>query len=156
MKATLKPLLLAAALAATAATTFAQPGPGMGPGAGQPEPERAARMQERRTEHMARRAADLKAKLKLTVEQEGAWKDYAAAMKPPAHPPLPGRAEIDKLSTPERLDRMRELRKQREAEFDKRDAATRTFYGTLSAEQKKIFDDNTGRPFREGRQWGQR
>lgn len=158
MKAHLKPLLLAAALAATAA--FAQPGPaggpGMGPGAGQPEPERAARMQERRSEHMARRVADLKAKLKLTPEQENAWKDYAAAMKPPAQPPLPNRGEIDKLSTPERLDKMRELRKQREAEFDKRDAATRTFYGTLSAEQKKIFDDNTGRHFREGRQWGQR
>jgi hypothetical protein len=160
MKARLKPLLLAAALAATAATTFAQPGPaggaGMGPGAGQPEPERAARMQERRQEHMARRAADLKAKLKLTPEQEKAWKDYAAAMKPPARAPQPNRAEIDKLSTPERLDKMRELRKLHEAEFDKRDAATRTFYGTLSAEQKKIFDDNTGRHFREGRQWGQR
>ena len=160
MNARLKPLVLAATLALGAAGAFAQPGPaggpGMGPGAGQPEPERAARMQERRQDHMARRAADLKAKLKLTPEQEGAWKDYAAAMKPPAHPPLPGRAEIDKLSTPERLDRMRELRKQCEAEFDKRDAATRTFYGTLSAEQKKIFDDNTGRPFREGRQWGQR
>lgn len=160
MNARLKPLLLAAALAATAATAFAQPGPaggpGMGPGAGQPEPERAARMQERRKDHMARHAADLKAKLKLTPEQENAWKDYAAAMKPPAQPPRPNRGEIDKLSTPERLDKMRELRKQREAEFDKRDAATRTFYGTLSAEQKKIFDDNTGRPFREGRQWGQR
>jgi hypothetical protein len=42
---------------------------------------------------------------------------------------------------------MRELRKQRDAEMDKRDDATRTFYATLSAEQKKTFDANTGRPF---------
>ena len=105
---------------------------------------------------MTQRAAALKARLKLSAEQEGAWNTYIAAMKPPAQPLLPSRAEIAKLSTPERLDRMRELRKQREAEFDQRDAATRTFYGTLSAEQKKIFDDNTGRPFRDGRPWSPR
>lgn len=166
MKANFKPALLAAVLAASALTALAQPGPGpaggpgAGPGAGpginQPDPERRARMQERMKERMGQRATELKARLKLSAEQESAWSAYAAAMKPPANPPMPNRAEIAKLSTPERLDRMRELRKQREAEFDKRDAATRTFYGTLSAEQKKIFDDNTGRPFREGRPWGAR
>ena len=158
MKASIKSTLLVAALATSALTALAQPGPGpgAGPGAGpaggpglnQPDADRRARMQER--------AAALKARLKLSAEQEGAWTTYVAAMKPPAKPPLPSRTEIAKLSTPERLDRMRELRKQHEAEFDQRDAATRAFYGTLSAEQKKIFDDNTGRPFRDGRQWGLR
>jgi len=162
MKASFKPTLLMAALAASALTALAQPGPGpaAGPGAGpginQPDTERRTRMQDRAQQHMAQRATALKAKLKLRAEQENAWNDYVAAMKPPASPPLPNRAEIAKLSTPERLDKMRELRQRREAEFDKRDAATRTFYGTLSAEQKKIFDDNTGRPFREGRPWGAR
>jgi Spy/CpxP family protein refolding chaperone len=68
-------------------------------------------------------------------------------MKPSADAKWPDRAEIDKLTTPERLDKMRDLRKQRDAEMDKRDAATRTFYATLTAEQKKTFDANTGRPF---------
>jgi len=154
MKTRFKPALLLAALAASALTTLAQPAPG--PSSTQPDSERRARLQERVRQQVAQRASDLKAKLKLSAEQEAAWNTYVAAMKPPARPPLPQRAEIDKLSTPERLDRMRELRQQREAEFDKRDAATRTFYGTLSAEQKKIFDDNTARPYHQGRQWGQR
>lgn len=165
MKANFKPAVLAAMLATSALAALAQPaGPGPGPGAGpgggpgmqQQDPERRARMQERMKDHMARRAAELKAKLKLTAEQEGSWTAYLAAMKPPANPPVPKREDIAKLSTPERLDKMRELRKQREAEFDKRDAATRSFYNGLNAEQKKVFDDNTGRPFHEGRQWGQR
>jgi Zn-finger nucleic acid-binding protein len=74
-------------------------------------------------------------------------------MKPPADAKWPDRAEIDKLTTPERLDKMRELRKQRDAQMDKRDEATRTFYATLSAEQKKIFDANTARPFHN--RWSQ-
>lgn len=154
MKASFKSTLLAASLAASALTALAQAGPG--PGINQPDAERRARLQERGTQHMAQRATDLKAKLKLSPEQEAAWNTYIAAMKPPARPPLPNRADIDKLSTPERLDKMRELRQQREAEFDQRDAATRTFYATLSPEQKKTFDDNTGRSFRHGRPGGQR
>lgn len=152
MKSVFKPVLLAGLMAA-ALTTLAQPGPGTGPGpaagAGGPSasPEIRERMQARAKRHMDRRAADLKAKLKLSAEQEGAWNSYVAAMQPPATFPHPQRAELDKLTTPERLDKMRELRKQREAEMDKRDDATRAFYATLNAEQKKVFDANTGRPF---------
>lgn len=159
MKANFKPAVLAAVLATSALAALAQPagpgpgaGPGTGPGMQRQDPERRARMQD----HMVRRAAELKAKLKLTAEQEGNWNAYITAMKPPANPPVPKREDIAKLSTPERLDKMRELRKLREAEFDKRDAATRSFYDSLNADQKKVFDDNTGRPFHEGRQWGQR
>jgi Zn-finger nucleic acid-binding protein len=101
---------------------------------------------------MGQRAADIKAKLKLSPEQESAWTSYVAAMKPSADAKWPDRAEIEKLTTPERLDKMRELRKQRDAEMDKRDAATRTFYATLSPEQKKTFDANTSRPFHNRRQ----
>ncbi|HCY14746.1 MAG: hypothetical protein A2Z93_15605 [Curvibacter sp. GWA2_64_110] len=152
MKSVFKPVLLAGLMAA-ALSTLAQPGPGTGPGpvagAGGPSasPEIRERMQARAKRHMDRRAADLKAKLKLSAEQEGAWNSYVAAMQPPATFPHPSRAELDKLTTPERLDKMRELRKQREAEMDKRDDATRAFYATLNAKQKKVFDANTGRPF---------
>jgi hypothetical protein len=152
MKSVFKPVLLAG-LMAVALGALAQPGPGpgAGPGAGNPSasanPEFRDRMQARMQRHMDRRAADLKAKLKLNAEQDSAWNAYVAAMKPPAVGPHPSRAELDKLTTPERLDKMRELRKQREAEMDKRDDATRAFYATLTAEQKKVFDANTGRPF---------
>ena len=149
MKPVFKPLLLAGLMAAAVAA-LAQPGPGAGgPGAGGPgasNPEFRERMQDRAQRHMDRRTSDLKAKLKLSTEQEGAWASYVATMKPPAPAAHPNRAEMDKLTTPERLDKMREWRKQREAEMDKRDDATRAFYATLNDEQKKIFDANTGRP----------
>ena len=102
-----------------------------------------AKMQE----HMAKRQAELKAKLKLTPAQEAAWTSYAAATQRPAHgarPTAEQRAEFDKLTTPERIDKMRTMRTQRMSEMnaamDKRDEATKTFYATLSAEQKKVFD----------------
>ena len=150
----MKPLLFSLALAAATTGALAQPAPAPGPDASQADTDRRAHMKEHMREHMrermARRAAELKAKLKLSPEQELAWKEFTTAMQPagPAH--MPNHAELASLSTPERLDRMRELRRQHEAEFDKRDAATRSFYGTLTAEQKKIFDANTGHPFHEG------
>lgn len=156
MKSVFKPVLLAGLMAA-ALTTLAQPGPGTGPGpaagAGGPgaSPEIRERMQARAKRHMDRRTADLKTKLKLSADQEGAWNSYVATMQPPASFPHPSRADMSKLTTPERLDKMRELRKQREADMDKRDDATRAFYATLNAEQKKVFDANTGRPFGDRR-----
>jgi len=53
-------------------------------------------------------------------------------------------ADMEKLSTPERIDKMRTLRAQRMTEMttamDKRDEAVKTFYATLTADQKKVFD----------------
>ncbi|MEK9801832.1 MAG: Spy/CpxP family protein refolding chaperone, partial [Curvibacter sp.] len=91
----------------------------------------------------------LKAELRLTPEQEGSWNAYVAALKPPAAAAHPAREDFARLSTPERLDKMRELRQQREAEFDRREAATRSFYAGLNAEQKKTFDQRTARPMHE-------
>jgi hypothetical protein len=54
------------------------------------------------------------------------------------------KAEMDKLTTPERIDKMRALRQERmttmSAEMDKRGAATKAFYAVLSSEQKAVFD----------------
>ena len=158
MKATIKPAVIAALLATSALSVLAQPaGPGPAPegapGMQRPDPEHHERMRERMKEHMARRAAELKAKLKLGPEQEGAWNAYVGAMKPAATPPpMPKREDIAKLSTPEGLDKMRDMRKQRDAEFDRRDAATRSFYGALNVDQRKIFDEQTLRPMHEGRE----
>lgn len=99
---------------------------------------------------MAKRQAEMKAKLKITPAQEGAWTTFTAAMQPPARmmgsdrPMAAQRAELDKLTTPERIDRMKALRTQRmadrNAEMDKRGEATKAFYAALSPEQQKSFD----------------
>jgi periplasmic protein CpxP/Spy len=105
-----------------------------------------AKMQER----MAKRLDALKQKLQLSSGQEAGWTTYVAALKPTGMQ-RPDRAEFAKLSTPERIDRMRELRAARMAEMDKRGDATKTFYATLSADQKKVFDDETARRGHHGR-----
>ncbi|MCP2880964.1 Spy/CpxP family protein refolding chaperone, partial [Salmonella enterica subsp. enterica serovar Typhimurium] len=71
----------------------------------QSEPEQRAHRHERMKAHMAKRAAELKADLKLTPEQESSWNAYLATMKPSAPPARPKREDIAKLSTPERLDK---------------------------------------------------
>jgi protein CpxP len=99
------------------------------------------RMHERMQEKMAMRLAYLKQQLKVSPAQEGAWTTWTTALKPSAQQPRPNRDEFARLSTPERIDRMRASRATRGAEMDKRADATKVFYGTLSAEQKKTFDD---------------
>lgn len=90
--------------------------------------------------------AALKTQLKLTAAQEAAWTTYVAAMTPAPGQTLqrPDVAELAKLSTPERIDKMREIRAQHMGEMaaamDKRDAASKAFYAVLTPEQQKIFD----------------
>ena len=138
--------LLAATLAASA--QMAGHGPGMGAGpreggmmmahGGMNPQERQARMEER----VSHRLNVLKLRLALTAAQEGAWNTFVAAMKPPAMQ-RPDRAEMARLTTPERIDRMRAMREQRNAAQDKRAEATKAFYAQLSADQKKVFDGET-------------
>ena len=106
--------------------------------------------------HAAKHLADLKAKLKITASQEAAWNTFADAMKPPADMmnKRPDHAEMDKLTTPERIDKMRAMHKEHmavmEAAMDKRAEATKTFYAALSAEQKKTFDEEHARMDKRG------
>ncbi|WP_304727275.1 Spy/CpxP family protein refolding chaperone [Rhodoferax sp.] len=101
-----------------------------------------AKMQAR----MDTRHAALKAQLKLTPAQEAAWTDFLASHKVPAGMKGQPAAMTDmaKLTTPERLDKMKELRAQHLAEMttamDKRTDATKTFYAVLTPEQQKVFD----------------
>ena len=106
---------------------------------------------------VAKHLGDLKAKLKITAQQEGAWTSFTAAMKPPARAEhtRPDAAEMEKLSTPERIDKMRAHRAERmtemQAQMDKREEATKTFYATLNADQKKVFDAEHNKMMRR---WG--
>ena len=65
-----------------------------------------------------------------------------AAIKP-AMPdgPRPQRGEFAKLTAPERLSKMIEMTKQREAKMEAHLTALTAFYGQLTPEQKKVFDD---------------
>ena len=88
----------------------------------------------------AKRLADLKAQLKLTPAQESAWTTFTTAMQPGERPARLDRQDMDKLTTPERIDRMRAMRAQHAAEADRRGEATKAFYATLTPEQQKTFD----------------
>lgn len=147
-------IMAAASLAATAqtvapaaparASTPAEPGPEVGHhGKHRHDP---AKMQAR----IAERQAALKAKLAITPAQEGAWTAYTAALQPKARDAAQGpdraamRAEFEKLTTPQRIDKMNALRAQRMTEMNaamiQRGDATKSFYAVLSADQQKVFD----------------
>ena len=97
---------------------------------------------------MAKRQAELKATLKITPAQEGAWTTYTAAMQPPAgmhaRPTPEQRAEMDRLTTPQRIDKMRDMRAQHMTEMNatmtRRGDATKALYAALTPEQQKVFD----------------
>ncbi|MES2687566.1 MAG: Spy/CpxP family protein refolding chaperone [Pseudomonadota bacterium] len=105
-----------------------------------------AKMQARIAKHQA----ELKAKLAITPAQEGAWSAYTTALQPQARNAAQRpdraamRAEFEKLTTPQRIDKMNALRTQRMAEMNaamtKRGDATKSFYAALNADQQKVFD----------------
>lgn len=148
--ASIKPLFLAGLMAGAAMSALAQTppaGPAGGPGGPGGEqrgmmrhgPVDPAKMQAM----LAQRQAALKDTLKITAAQEGAWSAFTSSMQPPADMHkrrMAMRAEMDKLTTPERIDRMRALRAERDAEMDKRADATKSFYAALSPDQQKLFD----------------
>ena len=153
--ATLKSLVLAGLLATLGASAMAQGAPAAPPAgpavAGKPADHHGDHMGRhdpaKMQAMMAKHQAELKAKLKITPAQEGAWTSYTAAMQPPVHGARQTpeqRAEFDKLTAPERIDKMRAMRTQRmtdmSAAMDKRGDATKTFYAALTPEQKKVFD----------------
>lgn len=108
---------------------------------GDQDPARAEQRRARMQERMAQRLGELKAQLRITPAQEGAWTTWTGAIQPGARNfQRPDRAEFARMTTPERIDRMRALRAARSAEMDKRLDATKTFYGTLSSEQRAVFD----------------
>lgn len=159
MKSVLKPVLLAALLATAGFAAFSQAPAGrdcgamMGAGGGMHEGMRHDRMGKldpaKMQAWMDKRQAELKGQLKLTAAQEGAWTSYTAAMKPPADlmaKRAADHAELAKLPTPERIDKMKALRAQHMKDMntamDQRGDATKAFYATLTPEQQKVFDAN--------------
>lgn len=154
-------LLIATLMAAAGLSAFAQaPQPGAGPmgpmGGAMMQQHRgpmagpqaqaadpAAWQQRMRDRHTARMAV-LKDRLKITAAQETAWNQFTQALAPSADRMAQRhqqRAEMAKLTTPERIDRMRALQTQRASDMNRRGEAVKGFYAQLSAEQQKTFDE---------------
>lgn len=100
-----------------------------------------ARMQEKMGEFFAMQQARVHYQLKLTAAQEPAWNTYQAAIKPvmPAGP-RPDMKAWMAMPAPDRMAKMIEMGKQHIATEESHLAALRTFYATLTPEQKKAFD----------------
>lgn len=85
----------------------------------------------------------LHSELKLSAEQEGAWKNWSGAMQEKAakmKERRPDFAAMSKLPAPERMAQMLERHKERQKEMEDALASLRSFYGTLTPEQQKTFD----------------
>lgn len=140
-------MLASAAVLLTALTlpsVWAQPatadGNGPGPRGARPE-QMKERMKERMQARMQEQMQRLKEKLELSPEQEGAWNTFQEAMRPPTErPQRPNREELSRLSTPERIDRLHQLREQHASEANRRGEATKAFYAQLNPAQQKTFD----------------
>jgi hypothetical protein len=150
MNKLLKSLLIAGVLSTAAAASFAQSGsPMMDHGMGHGSKHGMRQMDPAKMDQMvSKRLAELKTKLKITAAQESAWTTFTATMKPStdmtAMAKRPDMAEMAKLPMPERMDKMRALRKEHmatmEASMTKREDAAKALYAVLSPEQQKIAD----------------
>ena len=91
-----------------------------------------------------KRMSRLKTLLQLTPNQEGDWLAFNSAMTPPAvRPTPPNPQEFEKLTTPERIDRLNAMRAQHAGLLDKRAEAAKKFYAALTPSQRKVFDLET-------------
>jgi hypothetical protein len=109
-----------------------------------PDPERMAK-------YMEKRLARLHEALKLSPAQEPAWNVFAGKSKPQPMAARPDFEALSKLPTPERLDRMQALSKERQEHMATRTAAVKEFYAQLNAEQQKLFDAEFMQSMRGGR-----
>ncbi len=106
--------------------------------------------QEKRAERQANRMAKFKEQLAITPAQEPAWARFTESMHAKRDFARPDRTGMDKLTTPERIDRMRAMRAQRNAAMDVRMDAAKAFYSELQPEQQRTFDTASARMMHMG------
>lgn len=106
--------------------------------------------QEKRAERQANRMAKFKEQLAITPAQEPAWTRFTESMHAKRDFARLDRAGMDKLTTPERIDRMRAMRAQRNAAMDARMDAAKAFYSELQPEQQRTFDAASARMMHMG------
>jgi protein CpxP len=92
-------------------------------------------------ERIEKRQAELHDKLKLSSEQENAWKTFHEKMKPAERRNRPDSSKLSALHAPERLEQMLSMMKEHESRMAERVVTVKEFYAVLSSEQQKLFDD---------------
>ena len=113
----------------------------------QPSPEKMA-------EHAARRQAALHDALKLTPQQESAWAVFAEKMRAGQPMQRPDRGQMEKLSAPERMEKMLAMMRDGERRLADRLEATKPFYAVLTPAQRLIFDQQTAGKHHHGEEGG--
>jgi periplasmic protein CpxP/Spy len=89
----------------------------------------------------------LKAKLKITADQESAWQSFAGIVKQQSESMKAWRKTTQDTpqTAPDRMDRQVELMKQREAGMETVAKAMRQLYAVLTPEQKAVLDKRANR-----------
>ncbi|MCZ4064884.1 Spy/CpxP family protein refolding chaperone [Oxalobacter aliiformigenes] len=99
---------------------------------------------ERWREYHHRRQLALHDKLKLNAEQEKAWTAYLAVVDKNINSRKPlYRADLEKMTAPERMQTMIDRMKTHEKELTEQLAALKVFYAKLTPEQQGIFDNES-------------
>lgn len=96
---------------------------------------------ERHAKMMEQHHTQLHDALKLTAEQEPAWKKLMDSEQPRAAAQGGPAEDWAKLNAPERAEKMLELSKARQAQMTEHVAALKAFYAVLTPEQQKTFED---------------
>jgi len=97
---------------------------------------------EHRGEQMEAHHRKLLAALKLSPDQDAAWKKLVASEGPmPMERPAMAPQDWARLTTPERSDKMLERMKEHLARRVDHGVALKEFYSLLRPEQKQTFDD---------------
>lgn len=114
----------------------------------------------KRAERIEQRQQKLHDALKLTANQEAAWKTYLAAIKPQERigraDPVALKTADAEMNAPRRAEKRLEFSKARIAHQETRLEALKAFYAVLTPEQQKTFDQQSheGKHKRHGRRHG--
>ena len=146
-----KTLIAACVLATAGLQVMAQnaPAPAAGPA------QKQEQMQQRHQDRMQKRMGDLKAKLALRADQEAAWSQWQADLQSGMQQRRQhDHKAIEKLSTPERIERMQAAHAERGQHMQKMAQSTKQFYAKLDTAQQKTFDEQSARHMRGMKEHG--
>jgi hypothetical protein len=153
MNKSLKMLLAGAAIVAVSTSVYAFGGGDCGCGDRGPMMGgmKFERMEKMREKHLAALHDDLK----LSAQQETAWKKFAASTPLGGKMVRPDPEAMEKLNAPQRMEKGLEQMRTMEKKMAEHLAELKEFYAVLTPEQQKTFDDRMpshgDRGFRHGR-----
>ncbi len=107
-------------------------------------PKMQEQRDNRRAERQQKYLNELKVYLQLQAHQEAAWQIFSNAVKTPVKRAMSFKpSELEKLSTPERIDKVMASKAEKDLEITNRMNASKTFYTSLTPTQQKVFDTHT-------------